>query len=41
MTMYGGSGPYGTQTTIAAAHSGTRISLAPAFTYGLIGAARP
>ncbi len=41
VVMYGGSGPFGTQTTIAADHSGTLISLQPAFTFGLIGAARP
>ncbi len=41
VVMYGGSGPYGPQTTIAAAHSGTTIALQPAFTFGLIGAARP
>ena len=41
VVMYGGSGPFGTQTTIAAAYTGTRIALEPAFTFGLIGAARP
>jgi cell wall-associated NlpC family hydrolase len=41
VTMYTGSGPWGLQTTIAAAHTGTNISLAPLFTFGLIGAARP
>jgi cell wall-associated NlpC family hydrolase len=41
VVMYGGSGPFGAQTTIAASHAGTPISLQPAFTYGLIGAARP
>ena len=39
--MYGGSGPFGADTTIAAAYTGTDISLYPAFTSGLIGAARP
>ena len=39
--MYAGSGPWGTSTIIAAAHSGTNVSLAPIFTFGLIGAARP
>ena len=39
--MYGGSGPFGDQTTIAADMTGTTIQLQPAFTYGLIGAARP
>jgi peptidoglycan DL-endopeptidase CwlO len=41
VVMYGGSGPYGSQTTIAADQTGTTIQLQPAFTYGLIGAARP
>jgi hypothetical protein len=41
VVMYGGSGPWGTQTTIAADSTGTTIQLQPAFTYGLIGAARP
>jgi len=41
VTMYVGSGPWGSSTTIAAAHTGTNISLAPIFTFGLIGAARP
>lgn len=39
--MYAGSGPWGTSTIIAAAHTGTNVSLAPIFTFGLIGAARP
>ncbi len=41
VVMYVGSGPWGVDTTIAAAHSGTTVSLAPLFTAGLIGAARP
>lgn len=41
VVMYVGSGPYGVNTIIAAARTGTRISLAPLFTFGLIGAARP
>ena len=41
LVMYVGSGPYGTNTVIAAAHSGTLVSYAPLFTAGLIGAARP
>lgn len=41
VVMYGGSGPYGDQTTIAADYTGTTIALQPAFTSGLIGAARP
>jgi cell wall-associated NlpC family hydrolase len=41
VVMYVGSGPWGTSTVIAAAHTGTTVSLAPVFTAGLIGAARP
>jgi cell wall-associated NlpC family hydrolase len=41
VVMYVGSGPWGSSTVIAAAHSGTSVSLAPVFTDGLIGAARP
>ncbi len=41
VVMYVGSGPWGVDTTIAAAHTGTDVSLAPLFTAGLIGAARP
>jgi len=41
VVMYAGSGPWGTSTIIAAAHSGTTVSYAPIFTFGLIGAARP
>ena len=41
VVMYGGSGPYGDQTTIAADYTGTTIQLQPAFTFGLIGAGRP
>ena len=42
VVMYGGSGPFGTQTTIAADYTGhDDRSSQPAFTYGLIGAARP
>jgi len=41
VVMYAGSGPWGTNTIIAAAHTGTNISLAPLFTFGLIGAGRP
>jgi cell wall-associated NlpC family hydrolase len=41
VVMYVGTGPWGVDTTIAAAHSGTTVSLAPLFTSGLIGAARP
>ena len=39
--MYVGSGPWGTNTVIAAAYTGTNISLGPLFTDGLYGAARP
>jgi hypothetical protein len=39
--MYVGSGPWGTSTVIAAAHTGTNVNFAPLFTNGLIGAARP
>ena len=41
VVMYVGAGPWGTNTIIAAAYTGTNISLAPIFTGGLIGAARP
>jgi cell wall-associated NlpC family hydrolase len=41
VVMYVGSGPWGTSTVIAAAHTGTDVELAPVFTNGLEGAARP
>lgn len=41
VVMYVGAGPWGTDTVIAAAYTGTNISLAPLFSAGLIGAARP
>jgi len=41
VVMYAGSGPWGSSTIIAAAHTGTNVSLAPIFTAGLIGAGRP
>jgi cell wall-associated NlpC family hydrolase len=41
VVMYVGSGPWGTSTVIAAAHTGTNVNFAPLFTNGLIGAARP
>lgn len=41
VVMYVGSGPWGSSTVIAAAHTGTNVGLAPLFTSGLIGAARP
>jgi cell wall-associated NlpC family hydrolase len=41
VVMYVGSGPYGTTTVIAAAHTGTNVSYEPLFTFGLVGATRP
>jgi cell wall-associated NlpC family hydrolase len=41
VVMYVGSGPWGSSTIIAAAHTGTNVSFAPIFTAGLIGAGRP
>ena len=41
VVMYVGSGPWGVDTTIAAPYTGTNVSLAPLFTSGLEGAARP
>jgi cell wall-associated NlpC family hydrolase len=41
VVMYAGSGPYGTSTVIAAAHTGTNVSYEPLFSFGLVGAARP
>jgi cell wall-associated NlpC family hydrolase len=41
VVMYAGSGPWGSSTIIAAAYTGTNVSLAPIFTAGLIGAGRP
>jgi cell wall-associated NlpC family hydrolase len=41
VVMYVGSGPWGVDTTIAAAHTGTKVALAPLFTAGLYGATRP
>ena len=41
VVMYVGSGPWGSSTVIAAAHTGTDVEFAPVFTAGLIGAARP
>ena len=41
VVMYAGSGPYGSSTVIAAAHSGTNVSYEPIFTFGLVGATRP
>ena len=41
VVMYAGSGPWGKSTIIDSAHTGTNVSFAPLFTFGLIGAARP
>jgi cell wall-associated NlpC family hydrolase len=41
VVMYVGSGPWGVDTTIAAPYTGADVSLAPLFTSGLYGAARP
>ena len=41
LVMYVGSGPWDVSTVIAAAGVGTKVSFAPRFTSGLIGAARP
>jgi cell wall-associated NlpC family hydrolase len=41
VVMYVGSGPYGTSTVIAAAHTGTLVGFEPLFTFGLVGATRP
>jgi len=41
VVMYLGAGPYGSQTLIQAAHTGTTISFGKVWTFGLIGAARP
>ena len=41
VVMYVGSGPWGSSTIIAAPYTGTDVELAPVFTNGLIGAARP
>ena len=41
VVMYAGSGPWGKNTIIDSAHTGTTVSFAPLFTFGLIGAARP
>lgn len=41
VVMYVGSGPYGDQTIIAAAYTGTNIGFQQLFTYGLVGAGRP
>lgn len=41
VVMYVGSGPWGSNTVIAAPYTGTDVQLEPAFTNGLEGAARP
>ncbi|MGC1419756.1 MAG: C40 family peptidase, partial [Acidimicrobiales bacterium] len=41
VVMYVGSGPYGSSTVIAAAHTGTLVGYEPLFTFGLVGASRP
>jgi cell wall-associated NlpC family hydrolase len=41
VVMYVGSGPWGSSTVIAAPYTGTDVQLAPVFTNGLEGAARP
>ncbi len=41
VVMYVGSGPYGSNTIIQAAHTGTVVSFDPLFTGGLVGAGRP
>jgi peptidoglycan DL-endopeptidase CwlO len=41
VVMYVGSGPYGSQTIIQAAETGTVVGYYPYFTYGLVGAGRP
>jgi cell wall-associated NlpC family hydrolase len=41
VVMYVGSGPYGADTIIQAAHTGTVVSFDPLFTGGLVGAGRP
>jgi cell wall-associated NlpC family hydrolase len=41
VVMYVGSGPYGSQTIIQAAHSGTVVSYDQMYYVGLIGAGRP
>ncbi len=41
VVMYVGSGSFGANTIIAAPYTGTDVGLAPIFTFGLVGAARP
>jgi cell wall-associated NlpC family hydrolase len=41
VVMYVGSGTYGADTIIQAAHTGTNVEFDPIWYYGLVGAARP
>jgi cell wall-associated NlpC family hydrolase len=41
VVMYVGSGPYGADTIIQAAHTGTVVSFDPIWYFGLVGAGRP
>ena len=41
VVMYVGSGPYGADTIIQAAHTGTVVEFDPIWYVGLVGAARP
>ncbi|MHB8288226.1 MAG: C40 family peptidase [Acidimicrobiales bacterium] len=41
VTMYVGSGPYGSSTVIQAAHTGTNVMFSPIWYTGLVGAGQP
>jgi cell wall-associated NlpC family hydrolase len=41
VVMYVGSGPYGSDTIIQAAYTGTLVSYAPLYTFGLVAIGRP
>jgi cell wall-associated NlpC family hydrolase len=41
VVLYVGSGPYGADTIIQAAHTGTVVAFAPIWYFGLVGAGRP
>jgi cell wall-associated NlpC family hydrolase len=41
VVMYVGSGPYGADTIIQAAHTGTVVEFDPIWYFGLVGAGRP
>ena len=41
VVMYVGSGPYGANTIIQAAHTGTNVEFDPVWYLGLVGAGRP